>query len=414
MELFTTKTPSSHKLIKGLFFIFLTAFLAGLTLFFTMKINLTANAPAGEIVSEEVAIQYLAPFECEVEKVLVKEGDFVNAGDTLLILSNEKMQSDLLKNQNSLDAAHRNIEIYEKQIENFEKTMTEQKKELGIIKKEHRNKKKGKKYEVRKIKEQLEVLENKKTISKNRIQQDYQLLKKGAISKKQYDRRYKTYLDEVDKLNQLKNDLRVQSASDDNLGTRYAEKLNKYNQNTLQLESDFLTQQKTLEQEKDKKEQLESKIETIQNQLGKLVIIAEKEGYVVNLFNQEKDLNIVGKKTSLLYLSPNAGQNFYAKLLVNEDEVKDIHPGQTVHIKIKAYNHYQYGILKGKVKHVDRQIIDKKKNPTQKENFYAIVDIPAEETQKMDLKNGYKVDGEIVLNEVRLYQFVFSSMFRSN
>lgn len=411
MEYYATKTPTNHKLIRIVFYIILAATLTSLLLFFTLSINLTANASNGEIIAENTAIQYLTPMESQIKKVFVNEGDLVKEGDTLVILRNDQLIENLEKAKSSLKTIKTNIEIFQKQLDNSQQKLNRKKETRTIINNQHLNKSKGNELEVKKIKAQIDLLENKIKISKKRMKQHAQLLQKGAISRKEYDNRHQAYLDEINTLNQTKSEVTAKFSEQGTLKTDLAENLNNHDLNILDLELEALNQQKALEQEIAKEEQLYTTLNTLQEQLDQLNIIAEKEGYVVNLFNIKSDVNILPKNESILYVSPVSGERFYAKLLVSESDIKNIQADQIVHIRLKAYNHYQYGIIKAKVQHVDKQIIEQEED-LGKADFYVIAQISNEEAQKMKLKNGYKISGEVILDKVRFSTYVFNSMFK--
>ena len=136
-----------------------------------------------------------------------------------------------------------------------------------------------------------------------------------------------------------------------------------------------------------------------------------EDGHITELFTNKEKTTFVTQKQLLFILNPLKEQEFYAKIKLKEEEIKDIHPGQLVHMKLTAFNHYKYGVLKGNVVHINKMMENEKVEPELQGGFYAIVDIPESEAQKMNLKSGFKVKADIILEKVRLYQFIFESMF---
>ncbi len=411
MAYYSTKRPSSYKLIKILFLIFLGATLLTAFLFFTLKINITAEASNGEIVAGNSPVKYLAPMESQIKNVLVNEGTQVKVGDTLVILSNRKLDEDIQNTQSSFDAISTNLDFYQKQLNNLKQKISKEKQAQGLVDEQFKNKDTGQQKELENIQNQFNVLQDKFEVSKQKLAQNAELLEKGGISKREYENQYQEYLDEVNALNQAKNQLNTQLAAKSEAKSQMGLKLNDRNINVLNLESDFINQQNVLQQELLKKDQLKATLQTLKEKQEQLTIIADKQGYVVDLFNTNNDVNFLQKNEKILYLSPNTGQQFYAKLAIKESEIKNIIPGLPVHIKLKAYNHYQYGILKGKVQHVDKKFPSKSDSDS-KDQFYVIASIPREEAQKIQLKNGFKVSGEIILQEVTLSRYILNSLFR--
>jgi|GEM_PF-4729635 len=412
MAYYSTKTPSSHKLIKILFLIFFVSSLVTAVLFFTLKVNISAEASSGEIIAGNTPVKYLAPMESQIEAVRVNEGTQVQIGDTLVLLSNRKLEEDIQNTQSSLNAITANLNSYKQQLANLKQKISKEKQAQGLVDKQFKTKDTGQQQEVENIQNQFSVLQDKFEVSKQKLAQNAELLEKGAISKRQYENQYQSYLDEVNALNQAKNDLNTRLSTKNESQSLLELKINDRNINVLNLESDFINQQNVLQQELLKRDQLKATLQTLKEQKEQLVIIADKQGFVVDLFNANNQVNFLQKNEKILYLSPNTGQQFYAKLAIKESEIKNIIPGLPVHIKLKAYNHYQYGILKGKVQHIDKKNPSKSGSDSSKDQFYVIATISEEEALKIKLKNGFKVSGEIILQEVTLSRYVLNSLFK--
>jgi len=403
MDIYSSKTPNPYKLIKGGFIMLAIATLLGVVLFFTLSLYETAQASNGEIIAQNAAVQYLAPYEAEVLKVAVHNGAKVQKGDTLIVLYNEQVLAAYEETINSQALAAENITIYDKQLNNLKRKISRQKKEISLLKQNLKSKKKGKSHEVESLQRQLAVLEKKMRVSNVRIKNDDLLLKKGAMSQREYDSKYKTYLDEVNNLNEVKNKLYQEQNLTENIDGTYQEGYNKNQLTILNQEQDYLELEKRRSEEIALQKQLEAKVKSQQKEVDKLTIIADMDGYTNNIFNTKKEVNFVAKSLPLLHLSPLSEEKFYATLQVNEQEIKDVQIGQPVHMKVTAYNHYQHGVLKGKVSSIDK---------TDLNIFYVLADISEQEAAKMKLKSGYKVKGEVILNELKLYQYVFNSMFK--
>lgn len=417
MDHYLTQTPSINKLIKGIFYILFTATILGIYFFFTLKINNTAEASSGFIVSENVSMKYLTPTECQIQKVFIKEGDLVKAGDTLVILKNNKVIEDIAKTETSLRAAKRKMGFHQKQLNNLKRKIEKQIHARSIVSDQYINKNKGNENEVINIKNQYNILEDKLKVSNARLARSQELFEKGGISKREYDKIYQDHMDEVSSLNQKKSELTAKFLGKGDIETELAQSTNDLNIDILNLESEQLEQQNAIQQELLTSKQLMATLTALRKDLDQLIIIADKEGYVVNLYNAENELNRLPKNETILFITPTTTDNYYAKLSISENEIKDILPGMPVHIKLKAYNHYQFGVIHGEVIQVHKEIANKKATqssmPGTSETFYVLVDIPKDDKTNIILKNGYKISGEIILSEVKLSQFVYNSMFKT-
>ncbi len=160
---------------------------------------------------------------------------------------------------------------------------------------------------------------------------------------------------------------------------------------------------KKLLDEEAKSQELGSRTAYLLAELKKLVLIADMNGHVSRLFNTQREVHFVNKGASLLTLRPDAEESFYAKVTIPQASVSRVDTGQEVHLKLKAYNHYQYGILKGRVEHVSRQDTS--------DNFYVLANITTL-NPSIEMKSGYQVQGDVVLRKVRLYRFIVNRLFK--
>ena len=122
------------------------------------------------------------------------------------------------------------------------------------------------------------------------------------------------------------------------------------------------------------------------------------------------------KEQLLCVLNPLVEEEFFAKVKLKEEEIKDVMPRQKVHMKLSAFNHFQCGVLKGEVIHINKEVIIEKNDVTTTAQntggFYALVSIPESEAMRFNIKSGFKVNGDIILDRVKLYRFIIESMFK--
>ena len=71
------------------------------------------------------------------------------------------------------------------------------------------------------------------------------------------------------------------------------------------------------------------------------------------------------------------------------------------HLKLDAYYHLEYGILKGTLTYIS----ERKEN----DKFYALIQL--EKNKSFNLKPGYSVYGEIVTDRLPLYKFLLKKIF---
>lgn len=87
-------------------------------LVFTINMNDTVSFKEGQIFSDTPQLKINAPNEVKVLKVLVKEGQEVQKGDTLFVLENKKTKSDYDILNTNLIGMKNKINIIDKLISN--------------------------------------------------------------------------------------------------------------------------------------------------------------------------------------------------------------------------------------------------------------------------------------------------------
>jgi len=403
MDFYSSKTPDSFKLIRALFYILMVVITGIVSLLFILSLHESVHSDTGEIISKNTPIDYLAPFEAEIKEVRVQGGMEVKKGDTLVILYNDDIQVEYEKDKKNLQLALDEIDLLNQQIENRRRRIDVQQKEVGSIKTDLKFSEKGKSQELIALEQQVKTLNDKLQISKSTLLKDKGLLRKGAISQMDYDEKFKAYLEEANRLGEIKSRLAQKELTFQNFGNDSESRLGRQQLTILNGEAELLSLQKNLQQEEGHRIQLEQQIAAKEKELAKRYLIADMDGYVSQLYNHKKEVSFIRKGTSVVLLRPKEEESFFAKLPISEEAVKDIQSGLETRIQLKAYSHYQYGIIKGEVMHLDKD---------EKNAFYVLASIPAEYKGKFDLKSGYKIKGEIIIEKLKLYQYIFKKMFK--
>ena len=145
----------------------------------------------------------------------------------------------------------------------------------------------------------------------------------------------------------------------------------------------------------------EYNINFISDELNKLIIVAPFNGTISNIFNAKQNLQIINKGDLLAILAPTE-EKFYAKITLPEKDLTYIKTNQEVNLKIDAYNYYKFGAIKGKIQYITPSEIDK--------NFYCIANLNQYKSSIV-LKAGYKFRGEIIIEKMKLYQYIIKKLF---
>ncbi len=134
------------------------------------------------------------------------------------------------------------------------------------------------------------------------------------------------------------------------------------------------------------------------SEISKQDIIAEMDGIIGNVYNFKKSSNILKKNDLLISIFP-INNKFYAKVIIPQMDIWQVHVGQSVNLKIDAYYFYKHGITKGKVSYISERINDNSE-------FYVLVDID-EDIKVPQFRSGYSIKSEIIIERLMLWQFIF-------
>ena len=416
MEFYSKKQPDHFALIKGIFYLIFGSALLGVILLLTLNINRKASVSDGQIISQNAPIKYLAPSVGMISSINVKEGDNVMAGDILIVMANPEIEQRLIKKKRALEATKANLKYHQEVLNNLGRTIARQRKQLELLNTKFDHAKEENSEEAEILDSQLANYNEKFKISERNLKSLKKLYEDGGISGNEYEKRYKSYLDEQNRLISFGHQVHHKEHEVENLSVKLEQDVNKMRMSLIESESDNLKKRKDIIDDQRKIEQLEDEIYAAELAVESLTLRATIDGTITDLFTTKLKTTSIQKDQMLCVLNPSVEQEFFAKVKLKEEEIKDIIPGQKVHLRLPAFNHYQYGVLKGEVQHVNKEVI-KEEESTQPEkaedtgDFYALVSIPDDEATKFNIKSGFKVSGDIILNRVKLYRFIFESMF---
>lgn len=99
-----------------------------------------------------------------------------------------------------------------------------------------------------------------------------------------------------------------------------------------------------------------------------------------------------------------AKNTYYAKVVIPQADIWQIKVGQEVNLIIDAYYYYKHGITKGKINYISERINDDLE-------FYVLV-VFGKDISLPQFRSGYSIKSEIIIERMRLWQFIFKKMFR--
>jgi len=102
----------------------------------------------------------------------------------------------------------------------------------------------------------------------------------------------------------------------------------------------------------------------------------------------------------LLSLVPRKDK-YYARVLIPQRDISYLKKGQEAHLKIDAFNFQDRGIVRGQVSYIP----DRKP----KEDFFITIELTQD--TPLELKAGYTLKGEIIIERLKLFQFMRKKLF---
>ncbi len=368
-----------------------------------LPVHDSISAHEGEIISQSPQIDYVSPFESILDSMYVKESDVVKKGDTLLVLYNNALRKDLNKqeteyknliqgkegSQISINNITRKIEVLENEqsilIEEYDIDVLKNSRELKWLAKD-----------VFFLKEKLEVATLK-------LQMDSSLFKNEVISKLDITNSYDNYLTYLKNFNEDEKRLSQTEIDSKTIKNIFKKNKNDLHQQRIILEEELRKEKERLLITKNKINDLEFSLKYYDTEIDKQYIISDLDGIVGQVYNDKTSSSFLKKNEVLVSVSP-LTNTFYAKLIIPQRDVWQIKVGQEVNLKIDAYYYYEHGIIKGTVRHISERV-------DEKSGFYILIELK-KKIDIFELRSGYSIKGEIIVEKMRLWKFILKKIFR--
>src|SRR5260221_11843798 len=385
------------------FFRILVVFTGIAVLFFLFfEINDSVVFQNGEILAENPQLDVKAPFEAIPESIFVKEGENVKAGDTLMILLNEQLRRDFKGTETLVRSLQVTDSTVNGLIRNAHDRIRNLKKERELTNRTYEDRKEQFASQLKSVKQKVELNKDQLySVALKKLMMDSTLYKQQVISKLEMTNSYDNFSRYKGSL--LESELAHKQAQS---GAASLDNDFLWSQNALDLRViDIQQRMNELNQQKSQtSKDLENMIRSLnymREQIKKQFIIAQMDGQVQNLFNVKFSQNFVAKDQLLLSVVPSQDK-FYARVLVPQRDMRYVKIGQQAHLKVEAYNFFTKGILVGRVAYVPES--------KPKEDFFVNVELPGK--TPFDLKAGYTLRGEIIIERMKLYRFIAKKLFR--
>lgn len=293
---------------------------------FVLKINETVTIREGEIVAANPQADFKAPFDAQIVKVYVKEGQPVKAADTLLVLKNPENIEQYAKTKSEIEYLQKklqSINVLQQAVQKKKATLDQT---TTIAEKKYQ-------LDINRLVNDMKTLDQQYNLQKERLSStrekyfgDSILYKKDMLSKYEYNNTKEASLAVKENLT------RTQSERN----KRLSEKNMAYNDFTHEQNSLTLSKVQLDENEQSliqAKNEYESQLKQATAELNKLTgevndqnIVAKTSGIVNYLFNTSKSSNVITKGELLVSIAPQA-VSYYAKVIVPEKDMPYVKAG---------------------------------------------------------------------------------------
>ena len=395
---YNTKSIRFIKILNRILVAFL---LITIILIFTIKMNDTVSFKEGQIFSDTPQLKINAPNEAKVIKVLVKEGQEIKKGDTLFLLENKKTKSDFEILNIGVAGMKHKINIINKLIQNTRNRKNSLKQLLNIQANIYKTDRRKAEQEISSLNNKINLSSQQSSILTDKFQTDSVLYAKGAISRYELTETKNRNLDDKKGQIDITSTYEVKNYDFENLSNNYQKTNNDLLRNIIDVENQIHNYQQDIVELETLIKDGKSNLIYITDELGKLLVVSPIDGTISNLFNSRQNLEIVNKGEILTIIAPKK-EAFYAKVILDEKDLAYIKKGQEINLKLDAYNYYRFGAVKGKITYVSPSDVDK--------TFYCLATIK-KYNSNINLKAGYKLKGEVIIEKMKLYQYIMKKLF---
>lgn len=389
--------------IREMFALLVGSFGLGAVLFATVEVNAVVRVREGEVLSSQPRSVHKAPYEVRVVAQYVGEGDEVREGQLLMLLDNEEVDAAARKAQADYLSLEEELRTVVEQIDNAGERAVRHRRQLTLLRRRHGVEEAQSHESLGAFSRQLELAREKQALAEVKAERSRGLHERGMLSKEEHEADYRGVLEARSAATELLRLRREQEAAGLKLGSTYRDELTRVELELLDAEAARLS---LLERANKLRRELEKQREERELR-GRLAarqeVRADIRGTIRYVHNTKASSDRLLAGEILVEVAPvlEEGNALYAKFKLTQDEVKRVLAGQRAHLKVDAYHFHRYGVLEGRVRYVSP--------PNDANEFFAIVDLPA--PHPFELRPGYKVRGEIVTGQLRLYESVLAKLF---
>lgn len=377
-------------------------------LFLPWTQNIRSKGQITSLYQEQKPQKIFSPIAGKINRWWVKEGDFVQQGDTLAKISEIKAEyldpKLILRTQEQVNAKKGTVTYYEQKVQATEDQITNLRTSKTLKQDQLTNKITQLQQKLTGEKSELEAASNEYNLVKDQFERNQEMFKKGLISQTQFQQRNASMQNSLakktiseNKVNQTLQEIQNTKIELRGVDQEYSEKMNK-------AEGEKFQSLGMIETGKGDIAKLENQVASYTIRDGMYYILAPQNGQVINakkagigelLKDGEELLTIVPKNTDYaveMYVRP-----VDLPLVVPGQNVRFIFDGFPAIIFAGGWPDQSFGTFPGKIRAVENNI-------DEKGMFRVIVvEDPKDKKWPKQIKMGAGAQGIALLNDVPLW-----------
>lgn len=402
MEASNYYNMNGHRFITWFFRLILLLMFTAVILLFVFNINDTVSIKEGEIIASNPQSDYIAPFEAQLLKVKVSEGQKVQAGDTLLILENKDYLAQQAKIKTEVEYLEKRIQSYVVLRDALQKKKAAMAHIKLLMEQEHQLQVDQLRSEIKSLNEQFSFQSGRLSSAGERLDAYSALYKKDMLSKAEYNEAKDASLVLHENIAKLKSLRQQQVAQKENAVNIYRKEQNNLFLRQVELEENDQSLLQAINDDKGQLAAAKQALEHMEMVLQQQYVIANNTGIVNYVFNTTHTSSVIAKGNLLISVAPE-NTSYYAKVIIPEKDIQYVKSGLEARLKLDAYYYLDHGVVNGKVTFIS----ERKEN----EKFYALIDLPA--LNHFTIKSGYSIKGDIVVERLALYKYFIKRIFKN-
>lgn len=385
--------PVSYSMVTALFF----ACAVGVVAFFIFGSYTRKVAVEGLLLPSHGLIKVLPMQAGQVTESRVHEGQLVREGDVLFVLTSERETQAL----GNADATISELLRSRRDSLQHEQLQLRQQGAQRLDAARHRAEDMG--AEIRRIDDQVALQERRLDMARTTLKRYDDLARSGFVSPVQVQDRQAELLDQEQRLAEL---TRSRAASARDLGTAQAEA------SDLQLQAQR-------DQDANRRSVSATEQDLTENEARRQILVRAPSAGTVTGITAEVGQTVASGQ-SIGAILP-AGSELEAELYAPSRAVGFIKPGMTVQLRYQAYSYQKFGQAKGIVREVSRTAMRPEElglpgAALTSEPVYRVrvaLDRQTVSTYGVEqsLRSGATLDGSIVLDKRRLYEWVLEPLY---